>query len=413
MAQVLTSEQEQVSPGIKLVNEKSTTLDHILGYPNIQDPLELLKSSVDVKVYKSEDSVFYSVSFPTSYFSKERFISLLTRATSEQKPSLESLGILADWRMPDESGDYNEKLKTMHRSIGEPWFEFNREHRHRFMDALENYETERVLYFLEQQSKAFITKENAIEEIKDVIQQPNSKNKPHILTDNGLISSWYRFNTGNRLNKNKLKAMTGQHRVDVKTEAFQFPDKFLYTLLEHKALPQYNFFVDEINPDILFYERNPLSTSLSYSMESLGQGHFKVSYRGSWIEMGLEDGNFRKIDGNINFNYKALSPWIVWTKSLETGDRKYLTSGIPAEVSSEIDEHANSLLGLIAVAGLSPDERKRLPLKSTLDGSKRNQPMVEAQIPVLISMEPYRGNILNGSLFFRNTETLYTPGVMN
>jgi len=417
MVQVITSEPELNSSNISLVHQKQTTLEQILGNdsPDMEDPLELLSAPVDVKVFKSEDSVFYSVSFPSSYFSQERFILLLTNATSEQKPFQDSRDILADWIMPDRAAyipteKYLGHLVSLHESIGRSWFEFNEQHRHKFIAALENNDTERMINFLEQQSKAFVTKGKAIEEIKEIMQQARGTHIPYLLSTNGLIGTWYRSTTGRRMNGNKLSGMSAEKKDEIMAEVNQFPDKFLYTLLERGALPRYNFFVDEDNPDNFFYERNPMIRSVNYSMESLGDGRFKISYMGSWIEMGLEDGNFRKFDGNVAFNYKALSPRIIWAKSLETGERRYLTSGIPSEISSGIDLQADSLLGLITVTNVSPEQRGRLPLALTLEGSQRNQRMSEAQIPVQISMEPYRSNILNGSPLFQKVEALYTPG---
>lgn len=409
MAQVLTAEPELSPAGIRLVNEGSTTLAEIMGddIPDMEDPLELLSSPVKVKVYKSEDSIFYSVLFLNSYFSQKRFNLLLTNATSEQKQFQGSVSILADWIMPDRASlmerEFNlEKLMSLHESFGKPWFEFETEHRKRFMVALDNEYTQRILSILEQQSKVFITKGKAIEEIKDLVQQANITNVPYLLSKNGLIGAGYRYTMGRRLTGNKLRAMSAEKKDEIMKEVNQYPDNFLYTLLERGALPQYNFFVDEDNPENIFYERNPISKSVNYSFDYLGQGHYKITYMGSWIEMELKDGNFRKIDSDLDFNYKTLSPWIVWSISLDTGERIYLNTGIPAEIFSGGSIQADSLLGLIVVANVSPEQRKKLPV------FLMNRRMEEAQIPVQLSMEPYRGDMLEGSPLFRNTEARYT-----
>ena len=407
MEVTITAEPELLAD-IREVYSQRTTLETVLGdeRPDIEDPLGLLTATVDVSVFESKDDLFYRVAFPETLLRTDRFITLLSYARSDRPYRSSSLGILADWEMPDNPQN-NKRLLSLHESIPY-WSEFM-EHRQRFMMALGDEDTERAASFLDKQEKAFITKEEAIERLRAMVSH-KAHARQYPLTENGLIRAWYKITTGKRMSKNKLKRFTQYprsrlaqyQRSQFMSEILEFPDLLLTSVLERGILPQYKAVVDTNNPDALFYKGTLSDGHRVYPVEPLGNGRFRISYGNLEVTIGLGEDGFRRVDGNTEIERTALSPLIAWSRSKDAGERHYLGSEVPQQLSSGIDAQDDTLVGLIATTYLSPEQREMLPQRLSIKGGNYQQRMMEAQIPLLVLM--YQDKIMSGSPLFSRVE---------
>lgn len=97
-----------------------------------------------------------------------------------------------------------------------------------------------------------------------------------------------------------------------------------------------------------------------------------------------------------------MKPHLLWATSKSDGSRYYLISeDLPQSLAENLDPGANRRLGLLLAAAVSPLQRDTMPAKIALEKDGFEQPMMEAQVPLLVDM--YDTLVLRSDLF-RNVE---------
>lgn len=225
------AEPELSTSNIKEVHSQTSTLDQILGNekPQIEDPLKLLTATVDVRVFKSddtglEDTLFYRVNFPETLFLGQDFIKLLTYARPNPSPlNIQFIDgikevILGDWILPDLKDDESIKRVARHKEAFDPyWTEFVERHRIAFMNAVRPLSHKEVRDLFNSQASKLISMEQAVSDLPILIKRDFQSGRYSLWDKYNSLISWFR-DTQQSIARDSLRYLEYQRVISLISE---------------------------------------------------------------------------------------------------------------------------------------------------------------------------------------------------
>lgn len=376
-------------PDVKETRRVSTTLGEVLGLKS-EDKLRLLSSRVKIKTFDSPDSTIYSVSYTYRAFYGQELIDLLTSArphksdeTEENQRSQNKEGIIDDWSIADPSepeiSEVGSQLVRDHAAHLEPfWSEFVDFHLRDFLQAVKALSFEEQEGLFVPQAWKLVKKSYAIANAEKLLVE--------------MINKDYENGEKARSSLNALRLML----IDSPRMPQKSKDDLIRVGLKDLII------IDDSVPGQYDWPKSIEGSSIT--IDYLGGDIFRLrADNGSQVTVSIEQGRAQEVERFIlNPQDKAIIPWVLWSKDKNTRKRQYMNSNVPQEFLEGVDDRANTLLGLVVATSFSPRERDRLPEHRGLPNKKYSQEMLEAQIPLLISMR--RKRILKGGSFFKTIE---------
>lgn len=379
-----------------------------------KDPLGLSDAEVEIRTFNSQKNLLYSILFSKTPFSGSDLISLLTHAKppSPKDYNQSKLGIQNDWGIADRPEPFARRLVQLHEDdpdSGSYWKEFHQHHRRLFMDALngdnpslneDGPSPEEIQSRLRDKLLPVTSKEAVIRQLTNLLQRNFNSTKEEFLVSRYPVLKRRLKHMGHDRHRRTFREMVKNRREGIVRQLVEtLPDDSLRSLLSQRILGEPRIIID-YQQSRVFY---PTGGQGGYMFELLGKDRVKISYLDSWIVATIKGDNLTEVDRYIEVNRhipvedKGLVPLMAWTKSRETGRRTYLSSEVPYPLNGNVDNQANTLLGLIVATYLSPKQRDMLPKKLGLKDGTYEQTMREAQVPLLVSM--HSGEILNSPVF--------------
>lgn len=358
----------------------------------IEDPLGLLESLVDVRVFETPNFYVYSCNMPDTKLWGEDLKRLLTIARPGKREYKQAIrDIWADWELTELQSDnpYTDQLKTLHENgLGYLWREFNDFHRAKLKNALLSMSLSDSVEFVEKLPGYYLNglvlhQDHLVQNCLPYLERAAKYHNRfmNFLTNNPqLVGGWFE------------EAVSEVATMRLSPESLY---KLLESLSEESKLKlARNIFLAEIVP-IRFTEVDFISgheirnnySGVPCIQRYLGQNCFEVEFPPSKVFYEWDGNSWKPYKSEITQPHEvALSPWLVWTKSKNSNLRFYQLGKIPNWLEDMPSENVDSLVGLLVVAALSPDQRKKMPEQLGLPGVKREQMMREAQIPLLVSI---------------------------
>lgn len=410
MANNIVTEPNLMGQRIDLVHEQTSTLEEILGEerPEIEYPLGLLAATVDVRIFESEEALFYRVNFPETLLLGQDLIKLLTYSRPANSVSefgvQNRLEIHSDWMLPDRPDVFrqHEYLVKMHERLFDPhWSEFLSYHRAQFMDAVFELSEKEINEYFDTQIAKLVTKKNAVSNLELFIDEDHIRRilfSTYLFENRNIIRDWLHENKPD-IREERIR---GMEIDDLRSLIRELPQKLKKYLVEKGILGSSMNVVDIQGPAKLILNGSDGSYRISYKTHTRFAARFAVEYLGDrcvTIQLGdnlsflhFNRGSFKEMERHIKHSYYgALIPLVLWSRDKNTGQRSYLSSDVPhilvEDLMQGMDKQSNTLLGLAALTYLSPNQRDQLPSK--LHG----RPMLEAQqLLVLLMNKDYLAN---------------------
>jgi hypothetical protein len=350
--------------------------------PSESDPLGLFPAKAVYSVAEYPSAYIYSSHFPEIRLVGSKFISFLSHCRpnypSPDKYPTDKNGIEDDWVQ----GKTNKYLFELHRKIaGVHWEDFIALDRLRYLAALNVLDRERVV-------GEFRTQEGEI-------IGPKGRERLKKEAEDNIRTKTF-----------SVKELHGRDWwLDTEVTFADYPlhiQEKLLSRVREEAL-EHRYFVDpKAKPGII---RNGSEFARSNrSVHHMGKGLVKFDAGKSWA---IYDVNGERTYTRDCYVYRGeddeISPWKVWAKLKDSGERMYLDGSLPLRrVFGVKDKSANRRMGLLLAGYGSPDHKNQLPeyVEHTReDGRTVKQQMLEAQMPLLVSLSPCREILLTARDF--------------
>lgn len=371
------------------------------------DNLDLLSLHFRMRVFETPSSLVFSVDFPDSTFYGERFIDLLNNARRRSRPEerpynrLNLVGTVADWRMPDQSREKQNK-HDHEEGLLDAFIQFDMRDRRKFLYAAAPLKKEDSLDFMRKQSRRLLTTS---------MDQTRRLDVEEMLTDSSLNIS-----SVTAAGKKLILPDTNIHFEMLPNEL----KAKIIMAAEQADLGRRIVFDPESNPAQLEMGFSPEPFQHPYTIFHRGRGIVEINYGYSYARFSYRNESAKPLRLNIadQADY-YISPWQVWAKAKVSKERIWLDNPLPYILTEGIDHRTNIRSGFVLATALSA-ERDALPDKLPLSPYQNPQDIREAQTPVLVYlgesdirrlvgenpryqiMDPHL-TILNGS-YFRSFE---------
>lgn len=391
------------------------------------DPLHIIAAQIP-----HSDSTEYLALFLTPLESHS-FNQLLYEDSPNPRFGLDKYGVLDDWKMPDRDGQrlrYYKDLQDKHARLGKHWKEFER-HRRLFLQVLEfdpsslermfDFESyEDVLNKAPQRFRQSLARVPISEDERAVRMQfiaflkshhqLTQRKWIHEASDEEILKRFQGWLNDNRLVRSFWKTLSSQERR--------------HLLNTYSISPEATYIPDSTPPGFI-YKNN---TFEDVHMQPIGEGKVLIQ-AGNFLkaETVLKKDEYGRLLGwrfipESVQTTNCVIPAIRWEKD-STGKRRFnfdsldesflahsmsLMGEVPEGLTFDA-QRFNTLVGLLAVAYLVPELRKRWPKDQSLVKEGRTNFMGPAQVPVLALQRS--GQILRSEFFDRAEAYLESTAV--
>ena len=401
-----TAKGQIEAAGAEQIFQSRTSIGEILGQRK-KDRLGLNSTPVDVRAFDLPDHTVYSVYFSQAVLYGRQLIDLLSAAKNGGGDRYQQNrdAILADWQIVDNPNyGSNSRLISIHQSdrdVGPHFLEFIQNHRPKFQEAIRAMSEKEVKPWLRERSKTLVSRAQAIIDLAGIIKKHffgDSRLFISVVSKNQeLLSEWLKKNAQG-VDFSMSPHNQEEHELINNAASLVIHDlpPELKTKLVDQADFQGRIYVFDTQRDP--HQRNFSFGGNQFTCQYLGKNLLRVSIGNSWILLDINKYRSREIESHFEPQEdKGLIPHLVWTKQKNSSERTYFTWQLPNATCHIVDPRASSLLGLLVAAYFSPKERKQLEKSRSLEESRYNQGIYEAQIPVLVSLK--RDLFLQGPVF--------------